>query len=207
MIGAPSSRDRLIDRGARDREPAQVSLNAMSAEQAKPNGNGGKTGTTALESAAKQAEVVKLRMAGVTLDEIATRVGLAGRSGAHYHVTKWVESLQPSSEMAEEYRQTQLARAEERYHRFRPLAMGEVDEATGEWKREPDWQAVNAIQRDGERMARMLGADLERNVSVNLLPSAEQFAAVMGWDTDGEAIDAVAEELPDDDVPELRPTT
>jgi hypothetical protein len=65
----------------------------------------------ALESAAKQAEVVKLRLAGLSLDEIAARVGLAGRSGAHYHVTKWVESLQPSSEMAEEFRQTQLARA------------------------------------------------------------------------------------------------
>jgi hypothetical protein len=175
----------------------------MSVEQAKPNSNGGKTGATALESAAKQAEVVKLRMAGVTLDEIATRVGLAGRSGAHYHVTKWVESLQPSSEMAEEYRQTQLARAEERYRRFRPLAMGEIDEATGEWKREPDWQAVNAIQRDSERMARMLGADLERNVSLNLIPTAEQFAAFLNWDDQGDAIDADAEELPGDAVGEL----
>jgi hypothetical protein len=179
----------------------------MSVEQAKPNGNGGKTGTTALESAVKQAEVVKLRMAGLSLDEIATRVGLAGRSGAHYHVAKWVESLQPSTELAEEYRQTQLARAEERYRRFRPLAMGEVDEATGEWKREPDWQAVNAIQRDGEHMARMLGADLERNVQVNVLPSAEIFAQVMGWDADGEAIDALAEELPGDDPPQLIPET
>lgn len=177
----------------------------MSVEQAKPNNNGGKTSSTALESAAKQAEVVKLRLAGLSLDEIASRVGLAGRSGAHYHVTKWVESLQPSSEMAEEYRQTQLARAEERYHRFRPLAMGEIDAETGEWTREPDWQAVNAIQRDSERMARMLGADLERNVSMNLIPTAEQFAVLMGWDTDGEAIDGVAEELADDDTPELSP--
>jgi hypothetical protein len=120
----------------------------MSAEHDEPNSsvrNGGKTGSTALESAAKQAEVVKLRLAGCSLDEIAARVGLVGRSGAHYHVTKWIESLQPSDELAEEYRQTQLARAEERYYRFRSLAMGERDETTGEWKREPDWQAVNAI--------------------------------------------------------------
>jgi hypothetical protein len=177
----------------------------MGVEQTKANASGGKTGSTALESAAKQAEVVKLRLAGLSLDEIAARVGLAGRSGAHYHVTKWVESLQPSSEMAEEYRQTQLARAEERYHRFRTLAMGERDQTTGEWKRQPDWQAVNAIQRDSERMARMLGADLERNVSMNLIPTAEQFAVFLGWDTDGETIDAVAEELAEGDTPELRP--
>jgi hypothetical protein len=81
----------------------------MGVEQANANSNGGKTGSTALESAAKQAQVVKLRLAGLSLDEIAARVGLVGRSGAHYHVSKWVESLQPSSEMAEECRQTQLA--------------------------------------------------------------------------------------------------
>jgi hypothetical protein len=120
----------------------------MSAEHDEPNSsvrNGGKTGSTALESAAKQAEVVKLRPAGYSLDEIAGRVGLLGRSGADYHVTNWIESLQPSDELAEEYRQTQFARAEERYYRFRSLAMGERDETTGEWEREPDWQAVNAI--------------------------------------------------------------
>jgi hypothetical protein len=131
----------------------EAEMAALRAGTTQGDGNGGKTGSTALESAAKQAEVVKLRLAGLSLDEIAARVGLAGRSGAHYHVTKWVESLQPSSEMAEEYRQAQLARAEERYRRFRPLAMGEIDRATGESKREPDWQAVNAIQRDSERTA------------------------------------------------------
>ena len=171
----------------------------MGVEQAKSNSNGGKTGSTALESAAKQAKVVKLRLAGLSLDEIAARVGLAGRSGAHYHVTKWVESLQPSSEMAEEYRQTQLARAEERYRRFRPLAMGEVDEATGEWKREPDWQAVTAIQRDSERMTRMLGADLERNVSVNVV-TAEALAAYLGWDD--QAVDVVEAEALEITAPE-----
>ena len=61
---------------------------------------------------------------------------------------------------------------------------------------------MNAIQRDSERMARMLGADLERNVSMNLIPTAVQFAAFLGWDTDGETIDAVAEELADGDTPE-----
>ena len=59
----------------------------MGVEQAKANSKGGKTGSTTLESAAKQAEVVKLRLAGLSLDEIAARVGLAGRSGAHYHLT------------------------------------------------------------------------------------------------------------------------
>jgi hypothetical protein len=48
-------------------------------------------------------------------------------------------------------------------------------------------------------MAWMLDADLERNVSMNLLPTAEQVARIYGWDTGGDAIDAVAEELPGDD--------
>ena len=55
----------------------------MGVEQAKANGEGGKTGSTTLESAAKQAEVVKLRLAGLSLDEIAARVGLAGRPVSH----------------------------------------------------------------------------------------------------------------------------
>jgi hypothetical protein len=176
----------------------------MSVEHDEPKSNGGKTGSTALDSAAKQAEVVKLRMAGYSLDEIATRVGLAGRSGAHYHVKRWVDSLQPSSELAEEYRQTQLARAEERYRRFRSLAMGERDDETGEWKREPDWQAVAAIQRDGERMARMLGADLERGVQVGII-TREALAEVLGYDPARETIDGEADQIPEDDARELGP--
>ena len=35
------------------------------------------------------AEVVKLRLEGMELGEIAARVGLAGKSSAHYHVTEW----------------------------------------------------------------------------------------------------------------------
>ncbi len=103
--------------------------------------------------------------------------------------------------MAEEYRQTQLARAEERYRRFRSLAMGERDEATGEWTREPDWQAVNAIQRDGERIARMLGADLERGLQVSVI-TREALAQVLGY---APTIEGDAEEIHDADERELGP--
>ena len=51
----------------------------------------------------------------------------------------------------------------------------------------------------------MLGADLERNVSMNLIPTAEQFAVFLGWDAEGETIDAEAEELADGEMPELSP--
>jgi hypothetical protein len=165
-------------------------LDNMSVGQDKPNG---KNRSTTLESAAKQAEVVKLRLAGHTLDEIATRVGLAGRQGAHYHVAKWIESLQPSSELAEEFRQTQLARAEERYRRLSPKALGQQDPETGEWLVEPDYQALAAIQRDSERMSRMLGADLQVGVAV-MQVTAEGLAAVLGLDPG--VIDVDADELP-----------
>ena len=54
-------------------------------------------------------------------------------------------------------------------------------------------------------MARMLGADLERNVSMNLLPTAEQMAAFVGLDPQAAVFDAEAEELVDADTRELGP--
>jgi hypothetical protein len=109
---------------------------------------------------------VELRLAGAPLHAIASEVGLSGPSGAHYHVTEWIKRLQPSTEATEDCRQVQLARAEERYRRLQPLAMGKRDEETGEYVTDPDYRAIAAIQRDNERIARLLGADLERDVQV-----------------------------------------
>lgn len=150
----------------------------MSVGHVEPNGRG-KSGAIALDSAAKRAEVVKLRAS----------LGCRSRTS----------QLQPSTELAEEYRQTQLARAEERYHRYRSLAMGERDDVTGEWTREPDWQAVAAIQRDGERMARMLGSDLERNMQIGIGVSREALAELFGGN--GEVVDVADDEI--DELPEL----
>ena len=151
----------------------------MNAEHEDPRSTRGKTGSTALESAATRARVVELRLAGVPLEAIAAQVGLSGRSGVHYHLTKWIENERPTTEMAEEFRQTQLARAEERYRRLSPKAMGEQDSETGEWLVEPDYQALAVIQRDGERMARMLGADLQAGAAVMAI-TAEGLAAFLG---------------------------
>ena len=49
----------------------------------------------------------------------------------------------------------------------------------------------------------MLGADLERSVSVNFIPTAEQFAAFMGWDPQADTIEGQAEDLPVRRVHEL----
>ncbi len=129
------------------------------------------------------------------LGEIAAGVGLAGKSSAHYRVTEWIKSLPPSSEAAEEYRQVQLARAEERYHRFRSLAMGERDEQTGEWKRDPDYRALAVIQKDNDRIARLLGADLQESMQVNLL-SMEDISRLLSREV--EAIEGTAVEITDD---------
>jgi hypothetical protein len=110
----------------------------------------------------------------------------------HYHLSKWIDSERPTSEMAEEFRRVQLERAEERYRRLSPKALGQRDPETGEWIVEPDYQALAAIQRDGERMARMLGADLQAGVPV-MPVTAEALAAVLGLD--GRVIDVEAEEL------------
>ena len=97
--------------------------------------------------------------------------------------------------MAEEFRQTQLARARERYRRLSPRAMGQQDPETGEWIVEPDYQALAAIQRDGERMARMLGADLQPGISLNMSVTAESMCQALGLDT--AVIDVQAEEIHD----------
>ena len=53
----------------------------MNAERDEPKSTRGKTGSTALESAATRAKVVELRLAGLALDDIASQVGLSGSLG------------------------------------------------------------------------------------------------------------------------------
>jgi hypothetical protein len=67
-----------------------------------------------------------------------------------------------------------------------------------------DYLAVNdRLVKLMDRKARLMGLDLERSINVNVVPTAEQFAAFLGWDPQGEAVDAEAEELPSDTVGEL----
>jgi hypothetical protein len=162
----------------------------------------GKTSSTALESAEKRAEIVKLRRAGWLMGDIAEHVGLAGPSGVAYHLDAYYADLKPSAELAESWRQNRLERAEERFKRLQPKAMGKQDEQTGEWLVEPDYQAWAVIQRDEDSLSKMLGANLQVDAHFAIGVGTREWLAELLNPAD-EAIEVTAVELLNDEAARL----
>jgi hypothetical protein len=140
------------------------------------------TATQEFRGQTKRAEVVALRLQGKTLEAIAKATGLAGDSSVRYHLDAWLAQQRPSAEATEELRQMQAAQIDALFD--------------GLWDKRDDVQVVDRLVKLMDRKARLMGLDLERSINVNVLPTAEQFAAFLGWD-DQPAIEGQATEITD----------
>ena len=134
----------------------------------------------------KRARIVGLAREGHTERAIAEMVGLS-KTAARYHLEAYRAELTPSSELAEEWRQTRLARADERFRRLGPLALADP----------PDLQALAALQREEESITKMLGANLEVGVSLSLI-TREALAAAL-WEAE-DVVDVMPVEITEGDV-------
>jgi len=105
-------------------------------------------------------------------------------------------TLTPSAELAEEWRETKLARADERFRVLGPRSLGKRDEA-GAWIEEPDYQALAALQREEDAISKMLGANLEAGATIGLL--TREYLAELVWRDEPAAIEGTAEEIDEPD--------
>lgn len=121
-----------------------------------------------LEVAAKRRQVVDLRLAGHTFDDIAAKTGLAGHSSVRYHLDAWLAEQKPSSEQTEELRQVQAAQIDAMAERL--------------WPNRDDVAVVDRLVKLMDRKARLMGLDLQANVSVVVL-TRESLAAAL-WSAD-----------------------
>lgn len=147
---------------------------------------GGPSGTRA-QSEVKRAEIIKLRLAGRTLDDVAQAVGLT-REGCRYHEQAWLAEQTPSAEVTEERRQKQLASIDSVKSRLFASLDSEDELAVR-------LAVVDRIAKLWDREARLAGLDLERNViAINV--TREALAASLGWAPPADAIDVEATEEP-----------
>ena len=121
-----------------------------------------------IETLEKRARIVGLAKEGHSQRAIAEMVGLS-QTAARYHLEAYRAELAPSADLAEEWRQTRLARADERFRRLGPLALADP----------PDLQALAALQREEESITKMLGANLEQG-GFNITVTREALAHALG---------------------------
>lgn len=157
----------------------------MSVMQSEPKRRGRPPGRTKLETLEIRSRIVELARQGHSQRAIAGEIGFAP-SAIHAHLAEYMASLTPSAELAEQWRQTRLARADERFRRLAPLALADP----------PDFAALAALQREEESITKMLGANLEHGGVFGLV-TAEQFAAFLGWDDQAAVVEGVATEITD----------
>jgi hypothetical protein len=156
-----------------------------------PNGRG-RPKRSKLETLEIRARIVDLARQGHSQRAIAAEIGFESANAVAQHLAAYRATLPLSTELAEEWRNTKLERADARFRRLGPKSLGKQDEH-GNWIEEPDYQALAALQREEDAIARLLGAELQRGVQINLV-SAEQmaemvFGAKAAIDVDGEELD------------------
>lgn len=132
----------------------------------------------------KRAKVVSLAKTGMNYRAIAAEVGYKSPASVADQIAAWAAETRPSAEATEELRKLQ----------------GEQIDALfeGLWPQREDVVVVDRLVKLMDRKARLFGLDLERNVQVNLLPTAEQLAGLFGWDDQNQAplaIDGTATEI------------
>lgn len=137
-----------------------------------------------LQSVETRHRIVELAKQGHSLRSIASQMGFASSNAVSHHLAAYRAALTPSSELAEEWRQTRLARADERFRRLAPLALADP----------PDLGVLAALQREEESITKMLGANLELGVSF-LAVTREALAGAL-WAAD-DVIDGEATEVTD----------
>jgi hypothetical protein len=165
-----------------------------------------KTSPVDIERLMRDERVVQFRREGLTYTEIAAAEGI-GRSTVGDIMKKWLGECGPSAEIVDELRQLQGDQLDRMQAKFWPHLMRPLRDADGEIIYEgrrgnqrievPDAAVSQQVLRIMERRAKLYGLDMPANLNINLKPTAEQFAAFLGWD--GEApIDVQGEEIDDD---------
>lgn len=106
----------------------------------------GRTAARQVDGAERVQQAVKLRLQGLTYDEIADRLGYASRAGAHAAVTRHLDAVRrETTEDAEQLRQTSIARRES----WLAALIQRIEDG--------DPQAVNAAERVQQALDRLYG--------------------------------------------------
>lgn len=117
-----------------------------------------RTSAKTIEAIRRQVQAVELRMAGRTLDEIATAVGYASRSGASYAINAVLKRTQKVP--AEEYRSLNIERLNKIIQVFWPGMVTSHDE-----------KAAGIVLRTMAEQRQLLGLgapeQVEGNINVN----------------------------------------
>jgi hypothetical protein len=135
-----------------------------------------------LERDSKRAEIIRMRFAGQTLQQVGDQLGLT-LQGVKYHEDAWLAEQKPSSEVTEERRQKQLAGIDAvRARLFEHL---EGDDG------KPDVAIVDRLAKLWEREAKLVGLDLQQGINVTVV-TREALAAAL-WSAD-DVVDVEATE-------------
>jgi hypothetical protein len=139
-----------------------------------------------LNGEANRSEIVKLRLAGHRLEDIAEKLGMT-EAGVRYHQEAWLASQKPSSEQTEELRQMQAAKIDSLAARLEPRLDSD------------DYLAVtDRLVKLMDRKARLMGLDLQQGVSFTLV-TREALAGAL-WDADAGVVEGTATEVTDADA-------
>lgn len=134
----------------------------------------------------KRAKIVDLAKTGMAYRRIALEVGYASPASVAEQIAAWAAETRPSAEATEELRKLQNEQIDSLAEKL--WARLETD----------DYLAVtDRLVKLMDRKARLMGLDLERNVQVNVLPSAEALAAAFGWDASAGVVEGTAVEVTD----------
>lgn len=139
-----------------------------------------------LDQAEKRSRVVDLAKTGMSYRKIAAEVGYASPQSVANRIAEWAAETKPSAEATEELRKLQCEQIDALFEAL--------------WPRRDEDAAVDRLVKLMDRKARLMGLDLERNVNINVLPTAEQMAAFLGWDDAGAdpgVVEGVATETTD----------
>lgn len=134
----------------------------------------------------RRAQVVDLAKTGKSYRAIAGELGISSTSVVARDIAAWAAETKPSPEQTEELRKLQNEQIDSLAEKL--WARLETD----------DYLAVtDRLVKLMDRKARLMGLDLERNVQVNVLPSAEALAAAFGWDASAGVVEGTAVEVTD----------
>lgn len=111
-----------------------------------------------------------MRLAGVSFEEIATRLGYSSKSGAYKAVTTALQKT--IQEPANELRTLELTR------------LDAMLQATWDAAQRGLPQAVDRVLKIMERRAKYLGLDAPTNYTLNIRHEAERLANELGLDPD-----------------------
>ncbi len=137
-----------------------------------------------LKTDSKRAEIIKLRFAGHTLEQVGAVVGLT-LQGVKYHEDAWLAEQKPSSEVTEHRRQMQLAAIDS----VRTRLFAALDDDEGN----PRPEIVDRIDKLWIREAKLVGLDLTVGVTVNVI--TRESLAEMIWVDEPVVIEGTAVEI------------